>query len=88
MRAENVYGKPIVYERSPDEEFHTIANMTQNYIEEDEVISEQKEKETLQLEATESAPIGESTFVKDIDNTFEERPLISQETLGKYALNS
>ena len=61
--------------------------MTQNYIEEDEVISEQKEKETLQLEATESAAIGESTFVKDIDNTFEERPLISQETLGKYANN-
>ena len=40
MRAENVYGKPIVYERSPDEEFHTIANMTQNFINEDEVITE------------------------------------------------
>ena len=39
----------------------------------------------MEATASESAAIGESTFVQDMQNTIEERPLISQDTLGKYA---
>ena len=64
-----MYGKPTVYERSPDEEHHTIANITQNFIEEEDIIiTEPEQREDLKLEAiaSESAAIGESTFVQDM----------------------
>ena len=61
-----MYGKPIVYERSPDEEFHTIANITNHLIEEEMVDDLEPEQHPPVEEVTESAAIGESTFVHDM----------------------
>lgn len=79
-----VYGKPIVYERSPDEEFHTIANITNHLIEEEMVDDPVPEQLPPVEEVTESAAIGESTFVHDMQNAVEERPLVHKNTLDRY----